>query len=176
MILMILSLGLGVALVAALWWMIRALAAGATRLPVTANWIEELSVERYRPMLRLLRADDFDFLRNQIGFTRKMEKHLRAERSRIFSNYLGDLSRDFNQVLGALKLVLIQSAQDRPDLATELVRQQLLFAVGIGRVRARLLLYRWGIASVDASALVGSFDTMRVELQRLIPASSDLRA
>ena len=41
-------------------------------LPVSATWIEELSSERYRPMLRLLDREDVEFLRVQPGFTARM--------------------------------------------------------------------------------------------------------
>ena len=39
----------------------------AAALPVTADWIEELSLDRYRPMLRLLDPDELCHLRSQPG-------------------------------------------------------------------------------------------------------------
>jgi hypothetical protein len=140
-------------------------------LPVTAGWIDELSTERYRPMLRLLDSSDIEFLRSQAGYTRKMESKLRSQRCQIVRGYLRCLDMDFKQVCMALKLVLVQSAQDRPDLSAVLLHHQIMFASGMLAVHMRLFLYRWGICTVDAVALVQIFDVMRIELRCLVPAA-----
>ena len=43
---------------------IRQLGSAERSLPVTAGWIDELSTDRYRPMLRLLDSSDIEFLRS----------------------------------------------------------------------------------------------------------------
>src|SRR5437762_1281290 len=100
-------------------------------LPVTAEWITELSTDRYRPMMRLLDLSDIEFLRSQPGFTPKMESRLRAQRTQIFRGYLRCLNLDFKRVATALKVLLTQSEQDRPDLAAALLQHQIRFASGI---------------------------------------------
>ena len=151
--------------------LIRRLGYSSSTLPVTAEWIEDLSADRYRPMLRLLDAADIDFLRSQPGFTRTMEVTLRAQRCRIFRGYLKCLDNDFSRVCLALKLVMTQSAQDRPDLAAALVQQQVMFASGLLSAHFRLLLYRYGVCSVDCSNLVQMFDAMSGELRNLVPST-----
>ena len=64
------------------------------RLPVTAEWIDELSVDGYQPMMRLLENDDIRLLRAQPGFTRQMAAKLRRERCRVFRSYLRCLNSD----------------------------------------------------------------------------------
>jgi hypothetical protein len=150
---------------------IRKLGATDRSLPVTAEWIADLSTDRYRPMMRLLDSGDLEFLRSQAGFTPKMESKLRAQRCQIFRGYLRCLEMDFKRVCTALKLVLVQSEQDRPDLAAVLVHHQIMFSSGLLAAHFRLFLYRWGICTVDATALVQIFDVMRVELRNLVPAS-----
>ena len=54
--------------------------ASPQQLPVTAEWIEELSIERYRPMLRLLNQKDLLFLRAQPGFAPQMATDFRIQR------------------------------------------------------------------------------------------------
>ena len=160
-----------VALVAAVAMLIRSLGSAGQCLPVTAEWIEELSIERYRPMLRLLDSNDLEFLRSQPGYSPRMESKLRAQRCQIFRGYLRCLNKDFRRVCMALKLVMAQSQQDRPDLASVLVHHQIMFTSGMLAIQARLFLYRWGICTVDVSSLVQIFDVMRLELRTLMPSS-----
>src|ERR1035437_5554731 len=79
-ILVALMLGIGALLV-------RMLGSTDRSLPVTAGWIDDLSTDRYRPMMRLLDSRDIEFLRSQAGFTPKMESKLRAQRCQIFRGY-----------------------------------------------------------------------------------------
>lgn len=158
-------------LLAAVVLLIRKSAFSGCNLPVTAEWIDELSIERYRPMMRLLDGGDLDFLRSQPGFTPKMASKLRAQRCQIFRGYLRCLNLDFGRVCSAIKLVMLQSKHDRPDLASALLRNQLIFATGSLVVQGRLCLYRWGLCGVDVTSIVKTFDLMRIELRTLVPAS-----
>jgi len=157
-----------VCLVLALRWLYRRVSNGPS-LPVTAEWIDELSVERYQPMMRLLEGDDLRFLRLQPGFTPRMEQDFRRQRCRIFRSYLQCLHLDFQRVSMALKVVMVQSRYDRPDLASALVRTQRAFALGMLMVHGRLLLYRWGIGTVEVGGLLRVFDSARLELRSLVP-------
>ena len=141
-------------------------------LPVTLDWLEEFSPERYQPMLRLLHPRDLDFLRSQPGFTREMEGKFRRQRCEIFRGYLRQLDGDFQKVCTALKLVMVQSSADRPDLAATLLRQEMWFKVGMFAVHCRLLLYGCGIGTVEVAGLLRLFDGMRLELRSLVPASA----
>ena len=141
-------------------------------LPVTAEWIDELSIDRYRPAMRLLDSRDIEFLRSQAGYTPKMESKMRAQRCQIYRGYLRCLETDFQRVCTALKLVLVQSEQDRPDLSSVLLQNQILFATGLLAVHFRLILYGWGICTVDADGLMRIFDGMAFELRHRVPAAT----
>jgi hypothetical protein len=154
----------------------RKIASRTGSLPVTAEWIDELSIERYRPMLRLLEEGDLEYLRKQPGFTPRMLTRLRVQRCQLFRDYLRCLDTDFGRVCAALKLVMLQSKQDRPDLAGALLRHQIQFAAGVIGVQFRLLLYRWGVCGVDVSGLVQNFDMLRLELRTLVPSASAMTA
>jgi hypothetical protein len=156
--------------------LIRKSAFSGCDLPATAEWIDELSIERYRPMMRLLDGEDLEFLRSQPGFTPSMAGKLRAQRCQIFRGYLRCLTSDFGRVCSAIKLVMMQSKHDRPDLAAALLRNQMLFATGVLVVQGRLFLYRWGVCGVDVTSLVKTFDLMRLELRSLVPASAMMGA
>src|SRR6516165_3211006 len=118
--LMVVSAAVLTTLILATVIVFRKLGSANRSLPVTAEWIDELSTDNYRPMMRLLDSRDIEFLRSQAGYTRKMEIKLRVQRCQIFRGYLRCLDLDFRRVCTALKLVLVQSAQDRPDLSVVL--------------------------------------------------------
>src|ERR1035441_9675686 len=160
-----------IALLVTLFVLVRRAISAGVELPLDSQWIAELSVERYRPMLRLLDENDLKFLRSQPGFTSRMESKLRAQRCQILRDYLRGLETDFRRVCTAVKLLMLQSELDRPDLASVLIHQQASFALGMAMVNARLVLYRWGMGGVDVSGLVKSFDAMRVELWNLAPSA-----
>jgi hypothetical protein len=154
----------------------RKLAFTDTSLPLTAEWIDDLSIERYRPMMHLLDGGDAQFLRSQPGFTPGLATKLRIERCQVFRGYLRCLRTDFQRVCAALKLLMLHSREDRPDLAGVLVHQQLMFECGMILVGFRLFLYRWGLCRVDVTDLVKIFDVMRLELRRLVPATAAMGA
>lgn len=163
-------LAAGLTLVLGIFWTLRKVLSQQTALPVTAEWIDELSIERYRPMMRLLDGGDLAFLRTQPGFSPKMASRLRQQRCQIFRGYLRCLSGDFARVCAALKLVMLHSQHDRPDLAAVLIRHQVMFALGMVLVQFRLVLYSYGICGVDVSDLVNIFDVLRIELRSLVPS------
>ena len=147
-------------------------AASESTLPVTVEWIDELSIDRYRPMLRLLCQDDLRFLRTRPGFTRQMETKFRTQRTAIFREYLRQLDSDFKRICMALKVVMVQSKHDRPDLASVLVHSQMAFAYGMMIVDLQVVCYRYGVGTVDVTGLVKLFDGMRLELRTFVPADS----
>ena len=159
------------ALAVALFMLVRKVAFNGSSLPLTAEWIDELSIERYRPMMRLLDGGDLEFLRSQPGFTPRMATKLRIQRCQIFRGYLRCLNGDFQKVCAAIKVLMLQSRHDRPDLAGILIQHQMMFACGMAMVYGRLFLYRWGICGVDVTSLVKNFDLMRLELRSLVPAT-----
>jgi hypothetical protein len=161
-----------VALILGIGALVRMLSSTDRPLPVTAEWIDDLSTDRYRPMMRLLDSRDIEFLRSQAGYTPKMESKMRAQRCQIYRGYLRCLNMDFQRVCTALKLVLVQSEQDRPELSSVLLQNQILFATGLLAVHFRLILYGWGNCTVDADGLMRIFDGMAFELRHRVPAAT----
>lgn len=171
-----LSLFGALGMISLLAYLIRKVGFAGNGLPVTSEWIDDLSLDRYRPMLRMLDGDDIAFLRSQPGFTPDMAKKLRAQRTQIFRGYLRSLETDFGRVCAAIKLVMLQSSYDRPELAETLLRQQVTFACAMLSVRVHLVLYSLGVCSVEVSKLVKLFDSMRIELRNMVPAAGQMAA
>jgi len=162
----------GVGLGVCLWLLLRSARLAAGRLPVTTDWLEDLSTERYRPMLRLLDEEDFRRLSRQPGFTPQMAPQLRAQRCRMICGYLHSMQVDFGRMCTALKIVVVQSQEDRSGLASALLRSQITFTCGMVAVQFRLWLYRWGLGRVEVAGLVKVFDGVRLELRTFIPTAA----
>jgi hypothetical protein len=127
---------------------------------INAEWLGSFSVARYRPMERLLAEEDFDFLASQRGYAPSIARRLRSERRKIFREYLRCLWRDFGRLEAAVRLLMVNSSEDRPELAQALLRQRLLFTRGIVAAEFRLILYGLGLGTVNVQGLVGSLNAM----------------
>ncbi|PWU07672.1 MAG: hypothetical protein C5B51_09560 [Terriglobia bacterium] len=161
-------IGLGLAAIVAM--ALRRVASQKTSLPLTADWIDQLSAERYRPMLRLLDGADFEFVASQPGGTPQLLAKMRRERCVIFRSYLRQLQREFGGVCTAIKILMLHAEVDRPDLASTLLQAQVAFAFGFAVVRVRLVFFAWGIGTPDVAGLLQLFDGVRMELRSLVPA------
>jgi hypothetical protein len=139
-------------------------------------WSADLSVERYRPMIRLLNVDDIRFLRAQPGVTPEMLHRLRRQRCQIFRGYLKNLERDFQQASDALILVMVQSQVDRRDLIPVFVGSRIKFATAAFSIRCRLLLYRWNIGQEPVQRLLGLFEGLQLELLAWTPTPEGARS
>jgi hypothetical protein len=133
----------------------------------TAEWLDGFSMDSYAPMERLLDKSDISFLASQPGYRPEIAQRLMAERRKIFAAYLGHLLRDFNQLAGIGKLMIVYSTQDRQEFARRLWREQVRFYSAVCSVRLQLALSPLGWPAVDAHRLVASVAAMRNQIQLL---------
>jgi hypothetical protein len=96
---------------------------------------------------------------------------MRKERCQIFRSYLKCLDGDFQRVCCAVRILMMQANQDRPDLASLLLRSQIAFGWGVLAIQFRATLYSYGVGTVEVKALLKQFDAMRLELGNLTPVS-----
>ncbi len=170
MILMVFSTCAAVGLAVAL--ALRKIASPKQAHPITPEWIEELSLDRYKPMLRMLDDADLEALQAEPTFGPAAVAEFRRERARIFRIYLKRLNADFASVCLAVKLIMLQAEVDRPDLGSFLLRSQVRFALGMVLVQIRLAVYELGVGTVDITPLITLFNAMRFELRVMAPESA----
>ena len=164
---LVVSAGVGVLAVGAFFLLFRHILARNRNSEVSPEWCRDFSIARYRPMERLFVEEDYDFLASHPGFHPGISRKLRAERRQIFRHYLRCLRRDFDRLLAAAKLVLVHASKDRPELATPLFKQRLVFQYAMFMVEVRLALQALGLGTVDVRGLVGSLESMRDQLRML---------
>jgi len=134
------------------------------RQEVSAAWLSRFSVARYRPMERLFAEEDYEFLTCQRGYHPGIARQLRRQRRRVFRSYLDCLKRDFGQLEAAIKMCMVTSCEDRPDLAKALLKRRLVFTYAVLAVECRLVLCSVGLGKIDVCRLVSSLDGMRTQL------------
>ena len=140
----------------------------------TVDWLDSFSLESYAPMERLLEKRDIEFLVSQPGYHGEIGKRLMAERRKIFAAYLGNLIRDFNQLVGIGKLMIVYSSQDRQEFARLLWRQQMRFYSRVCAIRVRLALLPVGWTEIDAHPLVAALTAMRDQVLLVTSARETL--
>jgi hypothetical protein len=141
-------------------------------LPLSPEWINDLSTDKYRSMMRLLSRRDLDNLRSRPDYSTKMAAEFRRERSHLFSEYLNAMSVDFERICMAIRVLMLNSSYDRPDLASTLIQSQFMFKLAIANLRMRVFFYTLGWCEGDASEVFRIFDAMRLELRNCVPAGA----
>ncbi len=162
----------GLALGFAFFRIFRKLAAPARNYRTSSDSIREWSGDRYRPMARLLDDADFAFLASHPGYHPDMRKRLRCERRKAFRGYLRSLERDFSRISGAIQSLMTHSQVDRPDLAAILVKQRARFTYGVLAIEFSLALDAMGYHAVSVQPLLDTLQSMRGELQQLLPSAA----
>jgi len=127
-----------------------------------------LPPEKYRVMERLLHESDFRFLAAQPGFSPQMGRRFRTQRRRIFRSYLRNLRKDFGVMSLAVQDLIVHSGEDRGDLATALMRQRLVFMLGMLAIEVRLVLHAVGWGAVDVGDMIESFQAMQAQIRLLL--------
>jgi hypothetical protein len=132
---------------------------------------------RYRPMDRLLRESEWDYLASQPGFDSARIRTIKSERRKLFRGYLKCMSADFASVCYLIRVLMVQSPVARPDLAKAIGKFRLQYAIALMRVEVRLLAHTAGVTSVaiDVSGLTSSLEQLGAQLRSLqvVPAQMD---
>ena len=110
MLLFAIAIALVTACFAGLFWR---LASRFDAQQCTAEWLDSFSVKSYAPMERLLEKSDWAFLASQPGYRPEIGKRLMSQRRKIFRAYLRLLVRDFNQLIGIGKLMVVSGEVGR---------------------------------------------------------------
>jgi len=144
----------------------RALSSRGDSLAQNGEWLEDSSIEtRYAPMARLLNEADYEFLAKLPGYKPSIGRELRAERRKVFTGYLRILVSDFNSLLDLAKLMLVNSAEDQPEFATSLFREQLRFYFLICAVYCKATLPGFSLGQAQLDELVGSIGRIHGRLR-----------
>jgi hypothetical protein len=137
---------------------------------VTPEWLENFTTASYYPMEGLLADEDFRFLSRQPGFDFSLYRKLRADRLRIFRQYLNRLIGDFNRLHAVARFLVSQGSEDRSDVAAQLILLRLRFSMSVVRVEASYLMCRFGWRALAIGNLIARLEDMSSQLNSISAA------
>lgn len=152
-------------------WMVVRLTAAGDASQVSLEWLDEFSPSKYSLMERLLFEGDYAFLATQPGYTPVIARRLKAERKRLFREYLRQLNRDFNRLTALAKLMVVYGENDNSELAAALWKHRILFYRGVVGIECRLALAPMGVSVSGVGQVVGAMAQMRNVVVNLVPAN-----
>ncbi len=82
------------------------------------------------------------------------------------------MSADFERICTAIRVLMLNSKCDRPDLASTLIQSQIMFTLAMTNLRIRVFFYGLGWCEGDASEVFRIFDAMRIELRNFVPSAA----
>src|SRR5262249_29184495 len=71
----------------------------------------------------------------------------------------------------ALRAAMVESPEDRPDLAQAIFKQQVLFRLGLLHAECSMILEALGLAVVDFDGVIDALGLIRLKVSRLYVAS-----
>jgi hypothetical protein len=137
---------------------------------VTPEWLENFTTSAYYPMEGLLAEEDFRFLSRQPGFDFSLYRKLRADRLRIFRQYLNRLIGDFNRLHAVARFFVTEGSQDHSEMVKQLIWLRVRFSLSVLRVETSYLLCRFGWRSLAIGNLIARLEDMSGQLNAISAA------
>jgi hypothetical protein len=137
------------------------------------EFASRFSAHTYRPVARLLSGDDEWFIRESGASKRCIEK-FRRQRRKVLRQYLMTLSDDFNRLFRIGLVMVVNSTEDRSDVAAHLIRQRLQLAKSIFVIRVRLILQELGFGTVDRAIMLKLLKLTHAHLELVASTALEL--
>jgi hypothetical protein len=129
----------------------------------------ETSLDRYRPMTRLLDSEDLRFVASRPGYRTEVGARLRDSRRRIFRMYLAELSADFQRLHAGARRMAAEAPEQHAGLIPVLMWQQIAFWRSLAAIELRLALSWAGLAPTDARGLLKIVEDLQRALASAAP-------
>ena len=135
-----------------------------------SDWASTFAPAKYEPLRRLFDETDFKLV-SALPQGAKLVSRFRVNRIRICRGYIDGLAQDFSWASNVIKVLMIRSDIDRPDLAAILLRHRFVFTLALISLEYRLVLYRFGLNALNMSAFIEPFESLRTQLRGLAMAA-----
>lgn len=126
----------------------------------------ESFADHYRPMTRILDPRELEACRSLPGVAAADFARFRAARLAAFRHYLQEMRLDFNRIEFKLRYLMLAASHEEAELVASLNRVKTSFQMQLIRVEFQLVLFRFGLASVQVQPLVDMLDQFESTLIR----------
>jgi len=126
-------------------------------------FLDQFSVARYRPLLRLATRMDRAWLEQTHG--KELASVYRKIQRSLLREYLKDLSRDVNRLYAILNARSAHARSDEGDISLALTEQQTTFALLIWGIEARLFVDVLMPRPLDIKPLVSALEALTAQTQ-----------
>jgi hypothetical protein len=131
-----------------------------------ASFLDNFSLMKYRPMLRLASQMDRKYL--SVAHSDKLAGCYRKIQRGLLREYLRDASKDFNRLYSIANAKCVQAASDPGDLSMVLFEQQMTFFLLVWGIEARLLLDGILPFAMDLKPLMNSIEGIATQTRQLV--------
>jgi hypothetical protein len=136
------------------------------------EWFEEFSSFRYLPMRRLLASEEETFWMESTESSPARLAEFRAERRRLFRQYLQLISSDFSRLSQGVRLSIVHAPDDRSAEISHLLNLEWSLRKLLWKAEANLMFHWLGIKPIDATQLINALQGFEFSLREIRLAGS----
>lgn len=130
-----------------------------------ASFLENFSLQTYRPMLRLATQMDRRYLTS--AHSASLANCYRKIQRGLLREYLRDAAKDFNRMYAIANATALRATSDPGDLSMALFEQQMTFVMLVWGIEARLLLDGVLPFAVDLKPLINSIEGLAQQTREM---------
>lgn len=131
------------------------------------EWFEEFSSFRYLPMRRLLSSEEEEFWMQSTEGGPHRRNEFRAERRRLFREYLKLISSDFDRLSQGVRLSAVHATEDRSADIAQLISLQWSLRKLLWQAEFRLMFHWLGFQPADATEIINAMQSFEFSLREV---------
>jgi len=131
------------------------------------EWFEEFSSFRYLPMRRLLSSEEEEFWMRSTEGSNYRRDEFRAERRRLFREYLKLIAADFGRLSQGVRLCIVHAPEDRTEEIKKLLSLEWSLRKLLWQAEFTLMFHWLGVKPVDATHLINALQGFEFSLREI---------
>lgn len=133
----------------------------------STEWFEDYSSFRYLPMRRLLSAEEEAYWLRSTAGSQQSVSAFRAERRRLFREYLRLMAADFRCLSQGLRSAIVHASEDQSEEISRLIRLEWSVRRLLWQAELRLMFHWLGVRPVDATQLINGLQGLEFSLREM---------